>query len=139
MLNWIIWNRNVLCMLNWIIWNRTVLCMLTWIIWNRTILCMLNWIIWNRTVYMYKNGFGFNNLQWLLCDKTKPNPRSINFLICACLIYQYGETFVTCAIPHGSPSSFSHTSFSTLSMAFSCIHLWGFKVIYDIVCYLTPF
>ena len=23
--------------------------------------------------YMYKNGFGINNLQWLMCHKTKPN------------------------------------------------------------------
>ena len=22
---------------------------------------------------MYKNGFGINNLQWLMCHKTKPN------------------------------------------------------------------
>ena len=34
---------------------------------------MLNWIVWNRTVYMYKNEFGINNLQWLMCHKTKPN------------------------------------------------------------------
>ena len=27
---------------------------------------MLNWIVWNRTVYMYKNGFGIDNLQWLI-------------------------------------------------------------------------
>ena len=30
-------------------------------------------IVWNRTVYMYKNGFGINNLQCLMCHKTKPN------------------------------------------------------------------
>ena len=34
---------------------------------------MLNWIVWNRTVYKYKNGFGINNLQWLMYHKTKPN------------------------------------------------------------------
>ena len=34
---------------------------------------MLNWIVWNRTVYMHKNGFGINDLQWLMCQKTKPN------------------------------------------------------------------
>ena len=33
---------------------------------------MLNWIVWNKTVYMYKNGFGINNLQLLICHKTKP-------------------------------------------------------------------
>ena len=32
----------------------------------------LNWIVWNRTVYMYKNGFGINDLQWLICHETKP-------------------------------------------------------------------
>ena len=34
---------------------------------------MLNWIVWNRTVYMYKMDLAFNNLQWLICHKTKPN------------------------------------------------------------------
>ena len=29
-------------------------------------------MVWNRTVYMYKNGFGINNLQWLMCQQTKP-------------------------------------------------------------------
>ena len=37
---------------------------------------MLNWIVWNRTVYMYKNGFGINNLLWLMCHKTKPNKQT---------------------------------------------------------------
>ena len=32
---------------------------------------MLNWTVWNRTV-CNKNGFGINNLQWLMCHKTKP-------------------------------------------------------------------
>ena len=35
---------------------------------------MLNWIVWNRIVYMYKNGLGINNLQWLMCHQTKSNP-----------------------------------------------------------------
>ena len=30
-------------------------------------------VMLNRTVYMHKNGFGINNLQWLMCHKTKPN------------------------------------------------------------------
>ena len=34
---------------------------------------MLNWIVWKWTVYIYKKGFGINNLQWLMCHKTKPN------------------------------------------------------------------
>ena len=37
---------------------------------------MLNWIVWNRTVYMYENRFGINNLQWLMCHKTKQNQTS---------------------------------------------------------------
>ena len=36
---------------------------------------MLNWIVWNRTVYMYKNGFGVNNIQWL--NYHKPNQTRI--------------------------------------------------------------
>ena len=69
-------------MLNLIAWNRTVLTLnciliLNWIVWNGTAFDIetvftLNWIAWNRTVYMYKNGLGINNLQWLICHKTKP-------------------------------------------------------------------
>ena len=32
---------------------------------------MLKWIVRYRTVFMYKNGFAWNNLQWLICHKTK--------------------------------------------------------------------
>ena len=32
----------------------------------------LNCIFLNRTVYMYTNRFGIDNLQWLICQKTKP-------------------------------------------------------------------
>ena len=45
---------------------------------KKTIL-MLNWIVWKITVYMYKNGFGINNLQLLIYHKpnqTEPNQRS---------------------------------------------------------------
>ena len=38
----------------------------------------LHWIVWNRTVYMYKNGFGIDNLQWLMCHKTKPDQTEPN-------------------------------------------------------------
>ena len=34
---------------------------------------ILDWIVWNWTVYMYKKGFGINNLKWLMCHKTKLN------------------------------------------------------------------
>ena len=39
--------------------------------WNSVL--MLNWIIWNRTIYMYKMNLTLNNLQWLICHKTKLN------------------------------------------------------------------
>ena len=40
--------------------------------------CMQNWIVRNRTVYMYKKGFGINNLQWLMCHKKKkPKPNHL--------------------------------------------------------------
>ena len=29
---------------------------------------------------MYENGFGINNLQWLMCHKTKPNQTQAKFL-----------------------------------------------------------
>ena len=57
---------NCVLMLNWIAWNRTVFCH-----WNCEL--MLHLSGWNRIVYMYKNGFDFDNLQWLMCYKTKPN------------------------------------------------------------------
>ena len=69
---------NCVLMLNWIAWNRTVLTFnlrtyakLNCLKWN--CFCMITWIVWNRAVYMYKNGFGINNLQWLMCHKTKPD------------------------------------------------------------------
>ena len=42
---------------------------------------LLNWIVWNRTVYMSKNGFGINDLQWLMCHKAKPNQIIMNLLL----------------------------------------------------------
>ena len=46
---------------------------------------MLNRTVWNRTVLIYKNRFGINNLQWLICHETKPNqfayPYDSNFVI----------------------------------------------------------
>ena len=32
---------------------------------------MLNWIVLNKTVFMYKMDLALNNLQWLICHKTK--------------------------------------------------------------------
>ena len=38
------------------------------------IVFILNWIVWNRTVNMYKKiDLALDNLQWLMCHKTKPN------------------------------------------------------------------
>ena len=34
---------------------------------------MLNWIVWNRTVFMNKMDLALNNLQRLMCHKTKSN------------------------------------------------------------------
>ena len=34
---------------------------------------MLEWIVWNRTVYMNKINLVLDNLQWLICHKTKQN------------------------------------------------------------------
>ena len=41
---------------------------------------ILNWIVWNSAIYMYKNGFGINDLQWLMCHKTKPNLISVVYI-----------------------------------------------------------
>ena len=68
MLNWMVWNRNVLDIayiltLNWIVRNRTVLTFILafklrtyemfWylIVWTKTIL-ILNWIVWIRTIWL---------------------------------------------------------------------------------------
>ena len=32
---------------------------------------MLNWIVWKRKVYILKMDLALNNLQWLICHKTK--------------------------------------------------------------------
>ena len=34
---------------------------------------MLNWIVLNRTDYLHKMDLALNNLQMLICHKTKPN------------------------------------------------------------------
>ena len=76
---------NSVHILNWIAWNRiifdisTAYLWLLWIelFWHLKCVLVLNWFIWNRTFYMYKNGFGINNLQWLMCHKTKPS-----YIIC---------------------------------------------------------
>ena len=39
------------------------------------------WIVWNKTVYMYKMDLILNNLQWLICHKTKLNQTSIDHSI----------------------------------------------------------
>ena len=38
---------------------------------------ILNWIVWNRNVYMYKDGFGINNLGCLVCIKPNQNKSDI--------------------------------------------------------------
>ena len=42
---------------------------------------MLEWIVWNRTVYMYKMYLALDNLQWLICHKTKSKQIILTFLI----------------------------------------------------------
>ena len=49
-------------MLNCLKWN--CFCILNWVVWHWICVLMLNWTVWKRTVYMYKNGFGINNLDW---------------------------------------------------------------------------
>ena len=83
-------------MLNRIVWNKTAfhiktayLCLselleieLFWHLTEckqKTIL-KLSWIIWNKTLYKYKNGFGINNLQWMMDDKTKQNQTKLNLM-----------------------------------------------------------
>ena len=34
---------------------------------------MLNWTVWNRTILGVKMKLALNNLQWLICHKTKRN------------------------------------------------------------------
>ena len=77
---------NCLYILKWTVWNRTVIDIETVYscktelfeiqpFWHVTVckrILMLSWIIWNRTEYMYKNGFGIIDLQWLRFYKIKP-------------------------------------------------------------------
>ena len=47
--------------------------------WHCNYVLMLKWIVWNRNVYMYKKKYSvLNNLQWLICHKTKPNQTKPN-------------------------------------------------------------
>ena len=41
--------------------------------WRLNCVLMLSWIVWNKTVYCNKMDLALNNLQWLICLKTKPN------------------------------------------------------------------
>ena len=61
--------------------------------WN--CILMLNRIIWNRTVYMYKNGFGSNNLQRLMCYKTKPNQTKLRLFYAKKFEYHIHYTFIS--------------------------------------------
>ena len=54
---------NCVLMLKWIVWNGTF-----WEI-EPVYLCKTELFL-KRTVYMHKNGFGFNNLQWLIAIKS---------------------------------------------------------------------
>ena len=111
---------DILTVLNWIVWNRTIftfkLCTYVnlncfkwncfWYLncsyaklnclkkncsrhWNCVL--MLNWIVWNRTVYMYQRDLALNNLQWLICHKTKPNQtwlfKNVIYKMCLWIIY----------------------------------------------------
>ena len=89
---------------------------------------MLNWIVWNRTVYMYKNGFGINNPQWLMYHQTKPNRLFLTLLSlyqCSVIILFYfcypGFCFVhTESLAHG---------LTTLHYSLDCINsfsIWSF-------------
>ena len=76
-------------MQNWFVWNKIVfniepvyLCQTEMfeieLFWHLNVhkqktMLILNWIFWSRTVYIYKNGFGINDLHGLICHKTKPN------------------------------------------------------------------
>ena len=50
----------------------------------------LQWLICHKTkpnhiysIYMYKEDLALNNLQWLICHKTKPN--QIIYIQCICI------------------------------------------------------
>ena len=58
---------------------------------NRTnCILILNWIVWNRTDYLYKNGFGVDNLHRLICHKTnQPTNQGKLFFWCVCVGWSY--------------------------------------------------
>ena len=70
-------------MLNWIFWNGTCFCMLNWIVLNRTIFNIETTnakliFLKNITVYLYKIGFGFNNIQRSICHKPKQTNKKVS-------------------------------------------------------------
>ena len=105
---------NCMLILNWIVWNRTF--------WHLTVCklkIILNWIVWNRTVYMYKNGFGLNNLQWLMYHQTKPNPSLFIFCL-AILLVSLCKGLVDRGVALSiSPRVFHHSHWSTLGRGIS--------------------
>ena len=54
---------------------------------------MLNGIVLNRTLYMYKMDLALDNLQWLICLKTKPNQGGKNSYKQWCLGYDTKQNF----------------------------------------------
>ena len=66
---------------------------------GKTIL-ILNWNFWNRTVYMYKNEFGINNLQWLMCYKTKTNQTNIYIVLCTHVLMYIFVNMCRCGCIH---------------------------------------
>ena len=80
---------NCILTLNWILWNRAVSDNETLYLSLREffeigLFCVLNWFVWSCTVYMFKIDLALDNLQWLICHKTKPNQTKQNNFLCSC-------------------------------------------------------
>ena len=82
---------------------------------------LLNWIVWNRTVYMNKNEFCIDNLQWLMCHKTKPNQnRELFVLICSVRMMLFQIEF----------SANSSINFLSRTASFRHNMKWAWKALY---------
>ena len=116
-------------MLSWIVRNRTVFCH-----WNCVL--MPNWIAWNGTLYMYKNGFGINNLQWLMCHKTKPNYQFCNIYKATFRkekINNNEERIYTLVPPNGTAQTLS-LSLSLSLYIYIYIYIYIYVCIYYFMC-----
>ena len=91
--------------------------------------CLFKSYIYIYMIYMYTVDLALNNLQWLICHKTQPNPTKPNFESVNCCIKTILSTY---------KSSFSFFSCHIISMYNHQFLLSSWRRILSIFYYFTP-